>query len=73
MVEQNNSKRVRELYLASGLSYSKLSDVTGIKRNTLANWIMGRRNPPDYVVEFIEKKITEYKNNIEGSEDHAVW
>lgn len=61
MNDMKNSERVRQMYVMSGLTYAQLSELTDIKQNTLACWITGRRNPPDYVVEFIRDKLKEHE------------
>ena len=55
--QNSNSFIIREAYLRSGYSYRELSAITGVKYETLASWLMGRRNPPDYAVETILSKI----------------
>lgn len=69
MNEKKNSEKVRQLYIMSGLTYEELSKLTGIRQNTLACWITGRRNPPDYVVDLIRAKINQYKQSIEEREN----
>ena len=61
--KKNNSQIIRDLYLESGMSYSQLSKATGIKYNTLTSWLIGRRNPPDYAVELLRKKIVKVAKN----------
>ena len=63
-----NAMKVRILWAKSGLTYEQLARLTGIKINTLANWITERKNPPDYVVEFIRMKINDYKKTAERFE-----
>lgn len=70
-----NAEKVRELYKRSGLTYDELSAVTGINRNTLAQWISLKKSPPDYVVELIRIKLNEYKDAqrvIERIKEHKV-
>lgn len=57
--------RVRKAYKRSGLNYEQLSVLLKVKRNTLANWLThsGRRVPPEYVVQYIEEKVSEYLEN----------
>ncbi len=61
MNDKKNCEKVRQIYIMSGLTYEKLSKLTGISQNTLACWITGRRNPPDYVVDLIRAKIKQHK------------
>ncbi len=56
------SNRIRQAYMNSGLSYSELAKLTGIKRNTLACWITGRRTPPEVIVRMIEEKVSVHLN-----------
>ena len=60
-----NVKRVRDAYLASGLTYSKLALLVGVKRNTLACWITGKRNPSNLFANLIEEKVYCYLNGKE--------
>lgn len=60
--EKRNSDRVREIYERSGLTYDELSALTGIKPNTLACYLSGRRNPNDIVVSVIEEKVNSFLN-----------
>lgn len=57
-----NSEKIRQLYEESGLSYSELSKLLDVPYNTLANWLMGRRNPPDYIVEMIRTKLEQIQS-----------
>lgn len=56
-----NSQKIRTLYKESNFTYKELSEITGVKYQTIASWIMGRRNPPDYVYDIIETKILQAK------------
>lgn len=60
MNEKTNHERVREAYVKSGLSYSRLAKLTGFKENSLACWITGRRTPTDVVTNLIEEKVSNY-------------
>ena len=60
MEDRKNCKRVRDAYVRSGLSYQELAELTGLKENSLACWITGRRNPTDVVANFIEEKVSNY-------------
>lgn len=60
MKEKKNCDRVREAYIRSGLSYPKLAKLIGVKENSLACWITGRRNPTDVVTNLIEEKVSNY-------------
>lgn len=57
-----NSERVKQAYEKSGLTYDALAKLTGVKRNSLACWIIGRRNPSDIVTNLIEEKVSVYLN-----------
>lgn len=57
---KKNSERVRNAYKKSGLSYTGLAKLTGLKRNSIACWITGKRNPNDVVTDFIEEKVSAY-------------
>lgn len=51
---------MKELYKKSGLTYDELARLTGIKRNTLACYLTGKRQPSDIVTERITEKVTAY-------------
>ena len=53
----DNNMRVVQAYKASGLSYSELSELLHIPRNTLACYITGRRTPNKITVEHIERTV----------------
>jgi hypothetical protein len=45
------------------LTYDEIAEITGIKRNTVASWIMGRRTPPEYIVAFVKEKVEKTLEN----------
>lgn len=55
-----NNFRIKSVYKRSGLTYNKLSELTGIPRNTIACYITGRRTPSDIVTTYIEDKVESY-------------
>lgn len=57
---RRNCDKIREIYITSGLTYEKMSEITGIKHNTIACWCTGRRNPPDHTLKFVRAKINSY-------------
>lgn len=57
-----NSERVKIAYEKSGLTYDALAKLIGVKRNSLACWITGRRNPSDIITSLIEEKVSVYLN-----------
>jgi transcriptional regulator with XRE-family HTH domain len=57
MNQPNEENEIRKLYLKSGLTYDELAEITGIKRNTIASWIIGRRTPPEYTIAFVREKV----------------
>ena len=61
------SEEIREIWASSGMTYKEISKITGIKENSLACWITGRRNPPEYVVEYLRLKLKTavIKNNAD--------
>lgn len=46
------SEILKKVYLKSGLSYDKMAKQMGVKRNTLANWLIGRRQPSRIILEY---------------------
>ena len=73
-----NSSKVKQIYEMSGLTYEQLSGLTRISENTLACWITGRRNPPDYVVSYLLQKVENFLDgggeyiNVQASRDDFV-
>lgn len=57
---KDNKQRVREAYQQSGLTYDELAELTGLKRNSLACWITGRRNPNNVITNLIEEKVSTF-------------
>ncbi|MEE5992304.1 MAG: helix-turn-helix transcriptional regulator [Oscillospiraceae bacterium] len=73
--ENSNAQKIRRIYQESGLTYDEMSEITKIKRNTLACWISLRRNPPNHALELIKMKMnglkmisSEENENTESSE-----
>ena len=62
MAEKKNSKRVRAAWARSGLTYDELAELTGQKRNSIACWITGQRNPSDVTTAMIEEKVSTFLN-----------
>lgn len=61
-MREGNSERVKQAYEKSNLTYDELAKLTGVKRNSLACWITGRRNPSDIITSLIEEKVSVYLN-----------
>jgi transcriptional regulator with XRE-family HTH domain len=53
----DNGTFLKELKEREKMSYTELSELTGIPKDTLANWILGRREPPDYVINLLKDKL----------------
>ena len=70
--EMKNCEKIRLLYVMSGLTQKQLSQITGIKMNTIMCWVSGRRNPPDHVVEWFRSKIAQYKQSNEETENETT-
>ncbi len=60
MADDKNCERVKNAYIKSGLTYVELSELTGIKKNTLLCYTMGRRVPSDLIVAAIEEKVSAF-------------
>ena len=50
---------VRELLEYSGLSQAAFARKYGIPLRTLEDWLAGRRNPPSYVPQLLERVVKE--------------
>lgn len=69
--ETKNWEIIRQIYIMSGLTQKQLSQITGIKMNTIACWVAGRRNPPDYTVDLFRAKIAQYEQSLEKTESEG--
>ena len=58
MKENDNQIFLKELKEREKMSYAELSELTGIPKDTLANWILGRREPPEYVIKLLKEKLS---------------
>lgn len=63
MTGNNNHIFLKELKEREKMSYAELSELTGIPKDTLANWILGRREPPNYVIKLLKEKLTVSKGD----------
>ena len=54
----SNSERVKAMRKESGLSQANYSSMFNIPTRTLQDWEHGKRNPPDYVVDMMEKILS---------------
>jgi putative transcriptional regulator len=54
-----DSERIRKIL---GVSRSEFSRRYNIPLRTLEEWDAGRRTPPTYVIELLERVVTEDKN-----------
>ena len=50
---------IKELRKLTGLSQEKFSSLYGIPKRTIENWETGKRNPPDYVINLLERVVKE--------------
>ena len=56
---------VKELRMLSGLSQQAFSEKYGIPKRSIENWEGGKRNPPEYVVNLLERVVKEDIKKIE--------
>lgn len=56
---------VKELRMLSGLSQQAFSEKYGIPKRSIENWEGGKRNPPEYVVNLLERVVKEDIEKIE--------
>lgn len=60
---------ITELRNSKGLSQSQFAKLIGIPVGTLQNWEQGKRTPPTYVLDLIERVLqSEYARPIQCSE-----
>ena len=50
---------VKELRMLSGLSQQAFSDKYKIPKRSIENWEGGKRNPPEYVINLLERAVRE--------------
>jgi transcriptional regulator with XRE-family HTH domain len=62
MSRERNIERIRRAYERSGLSYVALARLTGLKYNSIACWVTGKRNPSDIVTNLVEEKVDVFLN-----------
>lgn len=53
--------KIRRLREVTKLSRREFAEHIGIPLRTIEDWESGRRNPPEYVIELIEFRITHEK------------
>lgn len=56
---------VKELRMLSGLSQQAFSEKYGIPKRSIENWEGGKRNPPEYVINLLERVVKEDIKKIE--------
>lgn len=61
-----NTTPIAELCGRYGLTQTALAESFGIPLRTVQDWHSGRRNPPDYVVNMIDRLLIIERNNREG-------
>ena len=49
---------IKEMRAKSGMTQKAFSDYLNIPKRTIEDWENDRREPPDYIVELIEYKLT---------------
>lgn len=57
-----NSEAMRKLWEESGLSYRIVADLAGIKPDTFASWVFGKREPPSYALELVRTKLAQLQD-----------
>lgn len=67
--KNENSLKIKKLWKESGLSITEMASVVGISSYTVKSWCLQKRNPPDYVVELVEKRMQEYMNEKREDSD----
>lgn len=64
------SAELRELYTSSKMSYDELSELTGIKSNTIYRWLTdSSRTPPEYIIKYIRMCIEDYYKVFKRNRD----
>lgn len=51
--------KFKEIRSFSGLSQQAFSEKYGIPKRSIENWEGGKRNPPEYVVNLLERVVKE--------------
>lgn len=64
---------ITELRVERGLSQSQFAKRIGIPVGTLQNWEQGKRTPPTYVLDLIERVLRAEEESIVTCEDCVEW
>ena len=56
---QSNNNPIKRMRSYLEMTQEQFSDAYGIPVRTLQQWEAGRRNPPDYVVNLLERAVKE--------------
>ena len=56
---------VKEMRAKTGLSQAQFAKLLGIPKRTIENWESGRRTPPVYVLEMLQRAITHFRPRTE--------
>lgn len=54
-----NAERAKAIRKASGLTQAAFSERYGIPKRTIENWEGGQRNAPEYVLDLLERVVSE--------------
>lgn len=63
-----NTKTIKDLCGAYGLSQTELSRRYGIPLRTVQDWHAGRRTPPDYVINMLSELLAYARETKKGTE-----
>jgi hypothetical protein len=65
---------IKEAVKFSGLSLKEVHEMTGIPYRSLQNWTSGVRQPPDYVEEYLIKKLCQERQvaRVKVSDDQVT-
>lgn len=65
----DNAELVKKIRERSGLSRKDFCEIYGIPYQTMTDWELGHRNPPDYLVRFMAYYV-EYQKTINNKENN---
>ena len=55
--KMSTNNKIKELRAETSLTQEKFSQYYGVPKRTLENWETGRREPPSYIVRWLERLI----------------
>lgn len=61
-----NAERAKAIRQASGLTQAAFAERYGIPKRTIENWEGGKNSAPEYVLDLLERVVSEDAKKAEG-------